>query len=187
MTEAEAAARLEFTNTTLALTTLASSQEFAAASTRDQAEAAQLLILGYASSAEEAATMAASISDKGGLSESLLAATSQTEQLNLELAKLEGDKESKVSVSVDGIESLREAVGLTQQMAGGGRKDGAATAALPEARAVGGDISAGSPLHGRGARRGTDFPQQERLRGHGRANPPIAERSQTSPSANGHE
>lgn len=146
MTEAEAAARLEFTNTTLALTELASSHEFAAASTRDQAEATQLLILGYATSAEQAATMAASISDKGGLSESLISATSLTEELNLELSKLEGEKTGKVNVSVDGMESLREAVGLTEQIRRGNRSEAGATGdALPQARAVGGDVDAGSP------------------------------------------
>ena len=156
MTQAEADARLEFTNTTLALTELASAQSFATASTSDQLEATQLLVLGYADTAEEANLLAGQI--KGGLSESLLAATAQTKDLNDEIGKLQGDKSAKVDVEVNGIASLREAANLMTVVAQGGKnapeigkKDGATTTSNTqalldvEARASGGPVGAGQP------------------------------------------
>jgi TP901 family phage tail tape measure protein len=88
MTQEKAEARLEFTNTTVALTELASAESFVEMSTRDQSDATQLLILGYADTAEEAAIMAEAIS--GPLSNSLLRATELTDELKASLDEATG-------------------------------------------------------------------------------------------------
>lgn len=143
MTQAEADARLEFTNTTLALSELASAHSFVTLSTRDQLDATQLLILGYADSAEEAAAMAGQVS--GPLSTALAGATELTDDLRQKLDMVTGQKTADVQVNVHGLDALREAVSLAgniQQVGQGAAKVGGT---LIEARASGGPVGAGRP------------------------------------------
>lgn len=96
LTEQEAAARLEFVTTTSAIEDLATSTEFLNATTEDQAEATQLLIGGFADSADEALNLAAQID--GGLSEALRTGIGLTEE---QLALLDEIGGKTVSTTVD--------------------------------------------------------------------------------------
>lgn len=102
LTQAEADARFEMTQRTSVLEELAMSTTFLNDSYLDQAEATQLVALGYANTAEEAINLADKIS--GSLSQSLLESTSLTEgQINL-LDRLNGTVvTSTVRVTIDEV------------------------------------------------------------------------------------
>jgi hypothetical protein len=110
MTKAEADARMEFTNTTMAIGTLTADQAFLTMTTRDQVDAIQLLALGYASSADEAQEMALLV--RGDLSTSLAGATGLTDDLREALDKVTGKRDADISINIDGLDELREAAAL---------------------------------------------------------------------------
>lgn len=137
LTEEQAAARLEFTQTTTALDELANTQGFANASTNDQIEAIQLLTLGYASTAEEALALAGDVN--GGLATSLRNATELTDGLAASLDDISGNTTSTVDIIVSGLDALREAQLLTT----GIKTITTASGVDVETRASGGDVLAG--------------------------------------------
>lgn len=105
MTEQEAAARLEFVNTTTAIGELTASQAFLNDTVTDQSEAVQLLSLGYASTAEEAMMLADQID--GSLSDSLITAKALTEEQIALLDELSGRKDLELNITVNGAEAIK--------------------------------------------------------------------------------
>jgi TP901 family phage tail tape measure protein len=138
LTEEQAAARLEFSETTAALQELAASDTFASLTLTDQLEAVNLITLGYADSAGEALSLAGVID--GNLSSSVRNATEATVELDKMLAELEGTTTSTVDIVVNGLDALREAKLLKE-----GIKDveSSATGQVSGALASGGPARAG--------------------------------------------
>lgn len=115
LTQEEANLRLEYAQTTVALQELTANQEFLGASVNDQVEAIQLLSLGYADNAEQAFALAGQID--GTLSESLRTAGSLSDELRAKLDEVSGDYTANVAINVAGLDALREAGTMANNLA----------------------------------------------------------------------
>lgn len=107
LTQEQADARFEFSQTTAALQELATSDTFGAATLNDQVEAVNLLTLGYADTADEAFSLAQEID--GNLASSVRNATTLTDELATALDGISGTTTSTVDIVVNGLDALREA------------------------------------------------------------------------------
>ena len=114
MTEEEADAKLKFVETSAAISELTSNVDYLNASATDQAEAAQLLALGYTTSSEEALALSQTIS--GNLSSSLIESTELSAAQIALLDAMTGSHKAEVDVSVIGLEALREADALRRNL-----------------------------------------------------------------------
>jgi hypothetical protein len=115
MTEEEANARLEFVNTTTEIEALTENIDYLNSSATDQTEAIQLLAGGYVSTAEEAYNLSQSI--EGDLSSALINSKQLTSEQIALLNELNGDFSANVTVSVEGLQQLREAKNLLLETA----------------------------------------------------------------------
>lgn len=115
LTQEEANLRLEYAQTTVALQELTGNQDFLGASVNDQVEAIQLLSLGYADNAEQAFALASQID--GTLSESLRTAGSLSDELRAKLDEVSGDYTANVAINVAGLDALREAGAMANNLA----------------------------------------------------------------------
>lgn len=127
LTQEQADARFEYSQTTAALQELASGDAFGLATLNDQTEAISLLTLGYADTADEALQLAQNID--GNLASSIRNATTLTDDLAAALDAMTGATTSTVDV-----------MGSNE-----GRAQATNTSERPEAFADGGYMPAGGP------------------------------------------
>jgi hypothetical protein len=140
LTQEQADARFEFSQTTAALQELATTDSFQLSTLNDQVEAVNLLTLGYADTADEALILASNID--GNLGSSIREATELTDELKAALDKISGNTTSTVDIVVNGLDALREAELLRS---GVRTTTSAGTGQVAEARAMGGGVSANMP------------------------------------------